>query len=73
MLLQHMDQPFPMSDLVLLCSFASDLRGYRTSQHLRHALITAGFLPRLTGHLISVSPLLRRSSRGCYELRPFQQ
>jgi hypothetical protein len=69
---QHMDQPFPISDQVLLCSFDLDLRGHRTTQQLRHALIAAGFLPRATDHLIRVSRLLRRSSRGCYQLRPFQ-
>jgi len=70
-LLKHVDQPFPTADQVLLCSFDSDLRGHRTTRELRHALIAAGFLPRATQHLIHVSPLLRRCSRGRYELQPF--
>jgi len=72
-LLQHVDQPFPTADQVLLRSFDSDLRGHRTTQQLRHNLIAAGFLPRATDHLIRVSPLLRKCSRGRYQLQPFQR
>ena len=64
--------PFPTSDQVLLCSFWGDLAGERTVQELRDSLLAAGFAARVTRHLIRISPLLRRSSKGCYQLKPLE-
>ena len=68
---QHPGEPFPESDHVLLCSFGVHLHGEQTIRQLRDALHTAGFLRRVTGHLVRISPVLRRSSRGRYQIRPF--
>lgn len=65
------EQPFPTSDQVLLCSFRNDLAGDRTIQELRDSLLAAGFPARVTRHLIRISPVLRRSSKGRYQLKPF--
>lgn len=71
---QCLEQQFPTSDQVLLCSVDSgDLTGEQTTQQLRDALLAAGFYTRVTRHLIRVSPLLRRSSKGCYQLRSFER
>jgi hypothetical protein len=72
-LLHLVDQPFPTSDQVLLCSFDSHLREVRTTRQLRSALIAAGFLPRASNYLVQVSPLLRRVGRGRHEIRPFDR
>lgn len=69
----YQDQPFPTSDQVLLCSFGLDLDGERSTRQLRLALLAAGFPGAGTGHLIGISPLLRRSSRRSYRLRKFQR
>jgi hypothetical protein len=71
-LAEYLDQPFPTSDHVLLCSFGLDLRGERTRQQLRAVLRSAGFPGPVTRHLIGISPLLRRGSKGRYRLREFQ-
>jgi hypothetical protein len=68
-----LEQHFPTSDQVLLCSFGGNLTGEQTTRQLRGALVAAGFLAQLTHHLIRVSPLLRRSSKGCHQLRPFER
>ncbi len=66
-----MDHLFPTSDHVLLCCFGPQLSGERTDRQLRHALCEAGFSAPLARHLIRVSPLLRRTSRGRHRLREF--
>jgi hypothetical protein len=63
-------QPFPTSDQVLLCTFRDDLAGERTVQELRNSLLAAGFAARVTRHLIRISPVLRESSKGGYQLKP---
>ena len=67
------EQPFPTSDQVLLCSFSDDLAGERTVQELRDSLLAAGFAARVTRHLIRISPVLRRSSKGRYQLKPLER
>ena len=69
-LAQLSEQPFPTSDQVLLCSFPDDLAGERTVQELRDSLLAAGFAARETRHLIRICPVLRRSSKGRYQLKP---
>ena len=69
---QHVGEWFPTSDQVLLGSFGVDLDGERTSRQLRDGLLAAGFASAAARHLIRVSPLLRRSSRGSYRIRPFE-
>ena len=64
------EQPFPTSDQVLLCSFGLDLAGQRTVQELRDSLRAAGFAARVTRHLIRISPVLCRASKGRYRLKP---
>ena len=71
-LAQLMKEPFPTSDQVLLCSFGGDLAGERTAQQLRNSLLAAGFAARVTRHLIRISPLLRQSSKGRYQLQPLE-
>jgi hypothetical protein len=70
---QYLEQQFPTSDQVLLCSFGGDLTGEQTTRQLRDALCAAGLMAQVTHHLIRVSPLLRRSSKGCHQLRPFER
>jgi hypothetical protein len=72
-LAQLVEEPFPTSDQVLLCSFGGDLAGERTTQQLRNCLLAAGFAARVTRHLIRISPLLRRSSKGRYQLQPLER
>ena len=67
----YLEQPFPTSDLILLCSFGLDPAAERTAKQLHRELLTGGFSARMTRHLIRASPLLRRSSRSCYRLREF--
>lgn len=64
---------FPVADQVLLCSFGGDFTGEQTTRQLCDALVAAGFLPRTARHLIRASPLLRRSFKGWYRLRPFER
>lgn len=66
------EAPFPTSDQVLLCSVGDNLAGERTAQQLRESLRDAGFPARVTRHLIRLSPLLRRCSKGRYQLRPLE-
>jgi hypothetical protein len=70
---QCIEDMFPTSNQVLLCSFGGDLAGEQTAQQLRDALLGAGFAARVTRHLIRASPLLRRSSRDGYQLRPWSE
>lgn len=72
-LAKHLQPQFPVSDQVLLCSFGGDLTGEQTTRQLRDALVAAGFRARTARHLIRVSPLLRRSTKGWYRLRPFER
>ena len=65
----HLEQPSPTVDQILLYSFGPDLTGTRTYRELSIALLRAGFSPPLAHHLIRVSPLLHRASKGCYCLR----
>ena len=65
----HLEQPSPTVDQVLLYSFGPDLSGTRTYRELFIALLKAGFPPLLAHHLIRISPLLHRASKGCYCLR----
>ena len=69
----YLKQPFPTSDLVLLCSFGSDLDAERTARQLHRELLTAGFPAPMARHLIRVSPMLRRTSNGHYRIRQFQR
>ena len=69
---QHLGEPFPESDHVLLCSFGVHLHGEQTIRQLCEALHTAGFPRQVTRHLVRLSPLLRRSARGRYQIRPFE-
>jgi hypothetical protein len=71
MLEPYLDTPFPTSDYVLLCSFGQNTNE-QTTRQLRAALLAAGFSPRVTGHLIRLSPLIHRCSRGHYRLRPYE-
>jgi hypothetical protein len=64
-------QPFPTSDQVLLCGFRDDPAGERTVRELRDSLLAAGFPARVTRHLIRISPVLISSSKGRYQLKPF--
>jgi len=68
----YLGQPFPTADLILLCGFGSDLAGERTAKALHHLMVESGFPASMTRHLIRTSPLLRRTSRGCYRLSDFQ-
>jgi hypothetical protein len=68
----YLDTPFPTSDYVLLCSFGQNPTNEQTTQQLRAALLAAGFSPRVTRHLIRVSPLIHRCSKGHYRLRPYE-
>jgi|NGEPerStandDraft_6_1074524.scaffolds.fasta_scaffold37435_1 hypothetical protein len=70
---QCLEEPFLTSGQVLLCSLGGDLAGEQTAQQLRGALLAAGFAAGVTRHLIRVSPLLRRSSKGRYQLRPLER
>lgn len=65
----HLKQPSPTADQVLLYSFGPDLTGTRTYRELSIALLRAGSSPLFAHHLIRVSPLLHRASKGCYCLR----
>jgi hypothetical protein len=67
------EEPFPTSDQILLCSFSGDLAGERTVQELRDSLLAAGFARRVTRHLIHISPLLTRSSKVGYRLKPLER
>jgi hypothetical protein len=69
---RYLDQTFPTSDQVLLCCFGTDLAAERTAGQLRHALLDAGFTLQAAGCLVRVSPLMRRSSGGCYRVRKFE-
>ncbi|MGZ4618985.1 MAG: hypothetical protein ACXV3F_09750 [Frankiaceae bacterium] len=66
-------QPFPTSDQVLLCSFGADLAGERSVPELREFLRAAGFAAPVTRHLIRISPVLCRSAKGRYRLKPFER
>jgi hypothetical protein len=66
---RHLEQPFPTSEHVLLCSFGAQLNDERTTRELRLALVDAGFAPAQAGHLIRTSPLLRPVVRDRYQLR----
>ena len=69
---QYVDQAFPTSDYVLLCTFILEPATERTSKQLRRALRAAGFPGAAAGHLIRNSPLLYRNSTRRYRLREFQ-
>ena len=69
----YLEQPFPSSDLVLLCSFDSDLDTECTARQLHRELLTAGFRGALARHLIRVSPVLRRTSTGYYRIQQFRR
>lgn len=66
----YLEQTFPTADAVLLCLFGMDLHGERSAPELQRALLDAGYPLQMTGHLIRSSPLLYRSGKRRYRLRP---
>jgi len=68
-IVEFLGQPFPASDLVLLCTFGPDLSGPRTRQELRDALSRAGYDGALGRHLLQTSALLQRRPGKEYALR----
>jgi hypothetical protein len=72
--LEHLAvEPFPSSDLVLLCGFGPDLDRTRTYQELRDALCSAGYGGSLGRHLILTSPMLRRLRGNRFALLRFTE
>lgn len=69
----YLKQPFPSSDLVLLCSFGSDLDRECTARQLHRELLAAGFPGALARRLIRISPVLRRTSTGQYRIQQFRR
>ena len=64
-------QPFSPADLVLLCSFGSDLSGTRTHQELQSALMLAGYRGVFNRYFIATSPLLDRRAGSHYVLHRY--
>ena len=71
-LLAHLGEPISEADRVLLCSFGVHPDAEQTIRQLCDALLSAGFTTRMTRHLVRKSPVLRRSARGRYRIRPFE-
>jgi hypothetical protein len=69
----YLDEPFAISDQVLLCCFGldPDASGACSAAQLRAALLDAGFTATVARHLIHTSPLLRRAANDRYLLREF--
>ena len=66
------DPSFSTVEVSLLCCFGMDQFAERSHKALRAALIDAGLPGSAAGYLIRRSPLIERTSRGQYSLRPFR-
>lgn len=70
--IKRLEQEFPTdADLILLCSFRTDLDGEQTYDQLRKYLLAKGFRAPVARYLIRSSEILQRVSRNRYRLRGY--
>lgn len=69
---KRLEQEFATdADLILLCSFRTNLDGEQTYDQLRKYLLARGFRAPVARYLIRNSEILQRVSRNRYRLRGY--